>query len=217
MARESKPSVIFIDELDALCGSRDAPGHNPHLQGLKTEFMVQMDGVGNDNDGILLLAATNLPWSLDPAIRRRFQRKLYIPLPDEEARAEMFKIHVGESMAELTEEDYAKLGKQTDGLSGSDISIAVQDALMQPVKKVSSSKHWRKVMDEGVEKLTPCKSTDEGALPMSWRKVPASKLLEPKVEVHDFYKVLERIKPTVSEEEIKKCSDWTDQFGTEGA
>ncbi|KAH7357304.1 P-loop containing nucleoside triphosphate hydrolase protein [Rhexocercosporidium sp. MPI-PUGE-AT-0058] len=217
MARENTPSVIFIDELDALCGSRDAPGHNPHMSGLKTEFMVQIDGVGHDNEGVLLLAATNLPWSLDPAIRRRFQRKVYIPLPDQEAREQMFKIHVGESMADLTEEDYKKFAERTKGLSGSDISIAVQDALNQPVKKVSSSKHWRKVTHEGAEKLTPCKATDDGAMPMSWRTVPASQLLEPDVEVEDFFTVLDKVKPTVSEEEIKKCSDWTELFGTEGA
>lgn len=145
MAREEKPSVVFIDEIDALCGSRDAPGANPHMAGLKTEIMVQMDGVGFDNQGVLVLAATNLPWSLDSAIRRRLQRKIYIPLPDEPARCRMFEVHVGKTPCGLKPEHYIELGKRTNGLSGSDIGNAVQDALMQPVKKVSSSKHWRKV------------------------------------------------------------------------
>jgi vacuolar protein-sorting-associated protein 4 len=145
MAREHKPSIIFIDELDALCGNRDSADSNEHTARMKTELMVQIDGVGNDNTGVLLLAATNLPWTLDPAMRRRFQRRIHIPLPDEEARVQMFKIHIGDTPCGLQTKDYEELGKQTAGLSGSDISIAVQDALMQPVKKISSSKFWRQV------------------------------------------------------------------------
>ncbi|KAE8448718.1 hypothetical protein EG329_008933 [Mollisiaceae sp. DMI_Dod_QoI] len=217
LARENKPSVVFIDEIDALCGSRDAPGHNPLTAGLKTEIMVQMDGVGRDNEGVLVLAATNLPWTLDPAIRRRLQRKIYIALPDEPARTEMFKIHVGETPCGLTPEHYAALGKQTEGLSGSDIGNAVQDALMQPVKKVSSSKYWKKVMHKGAEKLTPCKPDDPGAMPMNWRQVPASKLQESIVVAEDFFEVLQNVKPTVSLDEIKKYLEWTELYGMEGA
>ncbi|KAF8860909.1 AAA-domain-containing protein [Acephala macrosclerotiorum] len=218
LARENKPSVVFIDEIDALCGSRDEPGHNPHMAGLKTEIMIQMDGVGHDNEGVLVLAATNLPWALDPAIRRRLQRKIYIALPDEPARAEMFKIHVGNTPCGLTPDHYAALGRVTDGLSGSDIGNAVQDALMQPVKKVSSSKHWKKaIIVKGAEKLTPCKPNDPGAMPMNWRQVPASKLQEPIVVADDFFEVLQSVKPTVSQDEIKKYLEWTEQFGMEGS
>ncbi len=53
---------------------------------VKTEFLVQMQGVGSDNEGVLVLGATNLPWALDPAIRRRFEKRIYIPLPDEMGR-----------------------------------------------------------------------------------------------------------------------------------
>jgi vacuolar protein-sorting-associated protein 4 len=217
MARENKPSIIFIDELDALCGNRDNPGSNEHTARMKTELMVQIDGVGNDNTGVLLLAATNLPWTLDPAMRRRFQRKIHIPLPDEEARVRMFEIHVGDVPCGLEPKDYAELGKRAAGLSGSDISIAVQDALMQPVKKISSSKFWRKVDDKGKEKWTPCKEDSPGSTPMNWRKVPASRLLEPTIEVEDFFNVLAKVKPSVAESEIVKCVEWTKEFGLEGA
>lgn len=137
--------MVFIDEIDAICGPRDALHANPHTVGLKTEIMVQMDGVGHDNEGVLVLAATNLPWALDPAIRRRLQRKIYIPLPDEPARSRMFEIHIGTTPCGLDPSHYEELGRRTDGLSGSDIGNTVQDALMQPVKKVASSKYWRKV------------------------------------------------------------------------
>jgi vacuolar protein-sorting-associated protein 4 len=145
LARENKPSIIFIDEIDAICGARDGDGSHEDTARMKTEFLVQMDGVGKDNDGVFMLAATNLPWSLDPAVRRRFQKKIHIPLPDEEARKRLFEVHIGPAESGLTTTDFSKLAERTEGLSGSDISIAVQDALMQPVKKISSSKHWRKV------------------------------------------------------------------------
>jgi vacuolar protein-sorting-associated protein 4 len=146
MARENKPSIIFIDEIDAICGNRDGAGGTDELSArMKTEFLVQMDGVGHDNTGVLLLAATNLPWVLDPAVRRRFQKRIHIPLPDESARSEIFRINVTNISCGLTPTDYEELGRRTDGLSGSDIAIAVQDALMMPVKKISSSKHWKEV------------------------------------------------------------------------
>ena len=81
MARDAKPSIIFIDEVDSLCGSR-GDGQNETSRRILTEFLVQMQGVGNDNDGVLVLGATNLPWTLDNAIRRRFEKRIYIPLPD---------------------------------------------------------------------------------------------------------------------------------------
>ena len=102
MAREHKPSIIFIDEVDSLTSSR-SDNESESARRIKTEFLVQMQvrtslitliasllfsikGVGNDNDGILVLGATNIPWVLDAAIRRRFEKRIYIDLPDAHAR-----------------------------------------------------------------------------------------------------------------------------------
>lgn len=71
LARENKPSIIFIDEVDSLCGSR-GEGESEASRRIKTEFLVQMQGVGNSMDGVLVLGATNIPWQIDSAIRRRF-------------------------------------------------------------------------------------------------------------------------------------------------
>jgi vacuolar protein-sorting-associated protein 4 len=71
MARKEKPSIIFVDEIDSMVGNR-TDGENEASRRVKTEFLVQMQGVGNDDQGILVFGATNLPWALDPAIRRRF-------------------------------------------------------------------------------------------------------------------------------------------------
>jgi vacuolar protein-sorting-associated protein 4 len=78
MARENKPSIIFIDEIDALCGPR-GEGESEASRRIKTEMLVQMDGVGKDSKGVLILGATNIPWQLDAAIRRRFQRRVSPP------------------------------------------------------------------------------------------------------------------------------------------
>ena len=75
MARQSKPSIIFIDELDSLCSSR-SDNESEAARRIKTEFLVQMNGVGNDEDGVLVLGATNIPWQLDAAIRRRCAPRL---------------------------------------------------------------------------------------------------------------------------------------------
>ena len=170
LARENRPSIIFIDEIDALCGPR-GEGESEASRRIKTELLVQMDGVGNDSKGVLILGATNIPWQLDAAIRRRFQRRVHISLPDQPARMRMFEIAVGTTPCELKADDYKTLGKLSEGYSGSDIAIAVQDALMQPVRKIQTATHYKKVEVDGMEKLTPCSPGDTGAIEMSWVQV----------------------------------------------
>ena len=70
MAREKKPAIIFIDEIDSLCSNR-SEGESDSTRRIKNEFLVQMQGMGNNHDGVLVLGATNVPWELDPAMRRR--------------------------------------------------------------------------------------------------------------------------------------------------
>jgi vacuolar protein-sorting-associated protein 4 len=73
MARENKPAIIFIDEVDSLCGTR-GEGESEASRRIKTEFLVQMQGVGHEDTGVLVLGATNIPWALDMAIKRRFEK-----------------------------------------------------------------------------------------------------------------------------------------------
>ncbi|EWC48234.1 vacuolar protein sorting-associated protein 4 [Drechslerella stenobrocha 248] len=181
MARENKPSIIFIDELDALCGNR-GEGESEASRRIKTEMLVQMDGVGNDSTGVLVLGATNIPWQLDGAIRRRFQRRIHIALPDAASRQRMFQIAVGSTPCDLTPQDYRHLGKIAEGYSGSDITIAVNDALMQPIRKIQMATHYKWIevavteADEATgekklaqkKKLTPCSPGDNSAIEMTW-------------------------------------------------
>ncbi|XP_041862277.1 vacuolar protein sorting-associated protein 4B-like [Melanotaenia boesemani] len=223
LAREHKPSIIFIDEIDSLCGSR-SENESEAARRIKTEFLVQMQGVGNDNEGILVLGATNIPWTLDSAIRRRFEKRIYIPLPEEHARSFMFKLHLGSTPNNLSEADFATLGQKTEGYSGADISIIVRDALMQPVRRVQSATHFKQVRgsswnNPGVvveDLLTPCSPGDPNAVEMTWMDVPGEKLLEPVVSMADMLRSLSNTKPTVNEQDLDKLKKFTEDFGQEG-
>ncbi|KAK0712783.1 vacuolar protein sorting-associated protein VPS4 [Lasiosphaeria miniovina] len=216
MARENKPSIIFIDEIDALCGPR-GEGESEASRRIKTEMLVQMDGVGKDSKGVLILGATNIPWQLDAAIRRRFQRRVHISLPDLAARTTMFKLAVGDTKTALQPEDFRELAVQAEGYSGSDIAIVVQDALMQPVRKIQQATHFKKVTHEDKEMLTPCSPGDPDAIEMGWESVPSEELLEPYVERKDFIKAIKSSRPTVSDVDLKRNEEWTHEFGSEGA
>ncbi|XP_054481096.1 vacuolar protein sorting-associated protein 4B isoform X1 [Anoplopoma fimbria] len=223
LAREHKPSIIFIDEIDSLCGSR-SENESEAARRIKTEFLVQMQGVGNNNEGVLVLGATNIPWTLDSAIRRRFEKRIYIPLPEEHARSFMFKLHLGSTPNSLNDTDFVTLGKKTDGYSGADISVIVRDALMQPVRKVQSATHFKRVRGASRtdadlivdDLLTPCSPGDPNAIEMSWMDVPGEKLLEPIVSMSDMLRSQVNTKPTVNEQDLDKLKKFTEDFGQEG-
>ncbi|CAB3410800.1 unnamed protein product [Caenorhabditis bovis] len=223
LAREHKPSIIFIDEIDSLCSSR-SDNESESARRIKTEFMVQMQGVGLNNDGILVLGATNIPWILDSAIRRRFEKRIYIPLPDIHARKEMFRIDVGKNVNNLTDQDYKMLAERTEGYSGYDISILVKDALMQPIRRVQSATHFKRVSgpspkDKNViihDLLMPCSPGDPQAIAMSWLDVPSDKLAEPTLTMQDILRSLSSVKPTVNSADLDRLEQFKNDFGQDG-
>jgi len=223
MARAERPSIVFIDEIDSLCSAR-SDNESESSRRVKTEFLVQMNGVGNDSDGILVLAATNIPWQLDTAIRRRFEKRIYIGLPEAPARATMFKIHLGTTPNDITEEQFQELGRRTEGFSGSDISTLVHDAIMQPVRAVQSATHFKKIRAPSHENpdvmvddmLVPCSPGDPGAIEMDWMDVPGDKLATMMVTYNDFLKSLKNARPTVGKDDTEKQIEWMKEFGQEG-
>ncbi|RIB12095.1 P-loop containing nucleoside triphosphate hydrolase protein [Gigaspora rosea] len=227
MARKSKPAVIFIDEVDSLCGQR-GEGENEPSRRIKTEFLVQMNGVGHDDSGILVLAATNIPWELDMAIRRRFEKRIYIPLPDFHARAKLFELNVGAtecnffkkdeqgSVMRLDKDDvFLALGGRTEGYSGSDISVVVRDALMAPIRKVQTATHFRWT-DENKKYLVPCSPGAPGAIEMTWKEVKSEQLQEPDLTFEDLEKSVSFVKPTVNSDDLGRYIKFTEDFGQDG-
>lgn len=221
MAREQKPSIIFIDEVDALCGPR-GEGESEASRRIKTELLVQMNGVGNDADGVLVLGATNIPWQLDSAIRRRFERRIYIALPDPEARLEMFKLNIGETQCTLTPQDYHTLANITEGYSGHDIAVVVKDALMQPIRKIQSATHFKRIdsideeTGESFVQYQPCSPGDADAIEMNWMELEGDQLKEPDLCLTDFLKAVKTNKPTVNQQDLDKFVEFTNDFGSEG-
>jgi len=237
LARESEGgrAIIFIDEVDSLCGSR-SEGESDSMRRVKTEFLVQMDGVGNSGGQLLVLGATNIPWELDAAIRRRFEKRVYIPLPDAEARTAMVKLNLGDTPNNLTEDEFDKTGEITEGSSGADIKILVKEALMQPLRRCQKAKQFY-IDEEGFYKpcvrypncsaCPPKLSSDPpgtnytcsrcGAMRMSLWDVPTEKLRAPEVLYSDFQTVMRSSVTSVSPEELERFKEWTKLFGQDGA
>lgn len=217
MAREQKPSIIFIDEVDALCGPR-GEGESEASRRIKTELLVQMNGVGNDSTGVLVLGATNIPWQLDSAVRRRFERRIYIALPDVEARTKMFELNIGSVPCSCNSQDLKVLAEMTQGYSGHDIAVVVRDALMQPIRKIQQATHFKLVIDpaDSKEKLTPCSPGDENSQELSWMDIGTDELKEPDLTIKDFIKSIKSNRPTVNSSDIEKHIDFTNDFGQEG-
>ncbi len=127
-ARSQAPSVLFFDEVEALGGRRQHQ-HGPAVANLVSQFLSEMDGFAQNNEGVLILAATNVPWAVDPAFRRpgRFDRVLFVPPPDRVAREAILAIHVKDRPA-ARDVDLRALADKTSGWSGADLENIVETA-----------------------------------------------------------------------------------------
>src|SRR5439155_609782 len=127
-ARSHRPCVLFFDEVDALGASRSDMRHSAGRQ-LINQFLSELDGVHASNEGVLVLAATNAPWHLDPAFRRpgRFDRILFVPPPDAEARAGILRVMLKGKPQETIDLDH--VAKKSDAFSGADLKAIVDQAI----------------------------------------------------------------------------------------
>ena len=136
-ARKHAPCVLFLDELDAI-GIKRSLARNSSMRSTVNQLLEELDGVSSDNDGVYLLAATNAPWDIDPALRRpgRLDRTLLVLPPDEPARAAILHTHLRERPVEGI--DLQALARATEGLTGADLShvcdSAAENALMDSVR-----------------------------------------------------------------------------------
>jgi vacuolar protein-sorting-associated protein 4 len=214
IARRSRPAVIFVDEIDSLCGTR-SDDENESSRRIKTEFLVQMQGVGKDNGGILVLGATNTPWNIDAAVRRRFEKRVYIPLPDESARMALVTSSLRKAVHNLTQADVRTLADRTRGFSGSDISVLVRDALYEPVRIAQACLHFRPAA-AAADMWEPCESCDPAATAMTLYQVPAGKVRPLDTTIEHFTKAVANTKPSVGTDELTRFEEWTAAFGQDG-
>jgi SpoVK/Ycf46/Vps4 family AAA+-type ATPase len=127
-ARRQAPCVLFFDEVDALAGRR-SDFQNGSGRSLINQFLSELDGIDGGNDGLLVLAATNAPWHLDPAFRRpgRFDRVIFVPPPDQAARAAILQILC--RARPVQDIDYAKVARAAEHFSGADLKAVVDTAV----------------------------------------------------------------------------------------
>jgi len=136
LARHHAPSTIFLDEIDALMGSR-GDGEHEGSRRMKTELLVQMDGLLSSTEQVFLLAATNLPWELDMALLRRLEKRVHVPFPTKAAREWMVqRLLPRERMASAA--DVQAIAARTEGYSGSDITLVCKEAAMRPLRRLLS-------------------------------------------------------------------------------
>ena len=183
LADEKQPSIIFIDEVDALAGARG--GEHDAMRRVKTELLTSMDGLSSsETDRIVTVGATNMPESIDGAFRRRFERRIYIPLPDLPARSAIFLFNTrGVELAE--DADFEVLAEITDGYSGSDIAMVCREAVMTPIRELDMA----------------------GA-------IEDTSIAARAVTQDDFLDAIESINPSVSDDEIEKYDNWNEEFGS---
>lgn len=195
MARFYAPTTIFIDEIDSICSRRGTSDEHEASRRVKSELLVQMDGVGGalENDDpskmVMVLAATNFPWDIDEALRRRLEKRIYIPLPTANGRAELLKINLRE--VELDPDiDLNNIAEKIDGYSGADITNVCRDASMMAMR--------RRI---------------QGLTPEEIRALSKDELQMP-VTMMDFDHSLKKVSKSVSALDLEKYEKWMAEFGS---
>ncbi|HEX3625151.1 MAG TPA: AAA family ATPase [Verrucomicrobiae bacterium] len=160
-ARRRSPTVIFIDEVDAIGGSRG--NASASMAPIVNVFLTEMDGMAAKNENLMVLAATNTPWRVDDALRRpgRFDRILFVPPPDVPAREAILKIHLRDLPVEKLE--IGKLAQLTNRFSGADLRAAVEraseKAIYQEMQTGRPAKLTQSSLVEVIKEMNP--STNE--------------------------------------------------------
>jgi SpoVK/Ycf46/Vps4 family AAA+-type ATPase len=161
LAREKKPCVLFFDEVDAL-GAKRSDMRQSAARNVINQFLSELDGIRGDNDGILVIGATNVPWHLDTAFRRpgRFDRIIFVPPPDESGREAIYRLKLeGKPQDNL---DFGKLAKKSADYSGADINavidIAIEGILEEAIKTGTPRALTTKDLLKGIEAHKPSTS-----------------------------------------------------------
>jgi len=153
LAKKNAPSTIFIDEIDSIMSHRGNSEQQTEHEGsrrMKTELLIQMDGLEKENDKVFVLCATNLPWELDSAFLRRLEKKIFIGLPSKNDRKLIFEKYLEGKLNKIDPTiapksdsslmfkncvDLKSIVSKSEGYSGSDIRLVCKEAAMRPVRR----------------------------------------------------------------------------------
>lgn len=202
LAKALAPSIIFVDEIDSLLSTRSSGTEHEASRRSKTEFLIQWSDLqraaagrdqlqekkdgGGDPSRVLVLAATNLPWDIDEAARRRFVRRQYIPLPEDHVREQQLRRLLSHQTHEMSQEDIEVLVRVTEGFSGSDITALAKDAAMGPLRNLGEA-----LLHTPMDQIRP-------------------------IRFEDFEASLYTIRPSVGKEGLKRYEDWAKEYGERG-
>jgi len=187
VARIKAPSLIFMDEIDSVATKRGEGHEGGGERRVKTQLLSEIQGMkSGSKKPLLVLGATNRPWDIDAAMLSRFEKKVYVPLPDLTARVGIFKIHTAGINMELTEEDFIELGVRAEGYSGRDISNVCREVIMIPIRE----------LDMG------------GLLENSDKEVVVRD-----INLKDFTKTLKKVKPMTTGAALDQYEQWAKEFG----
>lgn len=195
VAREKAPSIIFIDDFETLVMNRNEGGKNLSTGTLQA-FLASIGGFTSkhDNSYVLTIAATNTPWILDPAILRRFEKRIYIPLPDHKSREQIFRLEL-QQKGFTTDLDYYDLAASTEHYSGSDISTVCKE--MQTIMLRRSNPNIHRIADFGMDVI-------------SKYTLKTSPIL-----YSDFLEAILKIRPVWNPEMEMRFNEWRKRFGAE--
>jgi len=187
VARIKAPSLIFMDEIDSVATKRGGGHEGGGERRVKTQLLSEIQGVkSGSKKPLLVLGATNRPWDIDMAMLSRFEKKVYVPLPDLTARVGIFKIHTAGINMALTEEDFIELGVRSEGYSGRDISNVCREVIMLPIRE----------LDMG------------GLLENNDQEV-----IVRDINLKDFTKTLKKVKPMTTGSSLQQYEQWAEEFG----
>ena len=160
LARLNSPATIFMDEADAILSERGTSNEHEASRRCKAELLVQLDGLeSQDSANILFLASTNLPWSLDPAILRRFNKKILVNLPEEEERLNIISRCLDtEVTSPPPPEHLSKVAKETKDYSGSDLTMLCREGILTAIRRTEKDESLEISLDillQAKEKVKP--------------------------------------------------------------
>lgn len=184
VALQLQPSVIFVDEIDSILRER-SESENEASRRLKTEFFLQMDGLKSSaEDRISVMGATNRPQELDDAILRRFPKRIYVTLPDKDARLSLLRHLLSSQNNPLSAKELVRLSEMTDGYSASDLTNLTKDAALGPVREYD---------------IDQLKNLDQ-------RKLR-------KIKFQDFQNSIEKVRKSVSPASLQMFEQWNAEYG----
>ena len=205
LARHHAPSTIFMDELDAVMSSRDGGGvhsgggDHESSRRLKTELLVQLDGLNRDEgELVFLLAATNLPWELDPAMLRRLEKRILVGLPSEAARARMMERYLAPH-AVAADVSLRDLAAGTDGYSGADVMLLCKESAMRPLRRL-------------MDRLMTTEDSDEPSVE-STMDDDGAEVRVGEITRDDVAGALAATRPTQTDAHARRYEEWTRSFG----